>query len=159
MRALSLFLMLFINGGLQAGEVRLMEVSHLDGIYRLEFDAVIAADFDKVYLLVTDHAHLEQLSDIIIESALIEASPDGKAQRRLVMRSCLLLYCVKAIMVEAFEELEEGQEIVIRTVIVPGQSNFKSGGTEWRLSRSGDSGSRIRFNSVEEPDFWLPPVI
>jgi hypothetical protein len=47
----------------------------------------------------------------------------------------------------------------IQADIVPEESDFLSGYVRWLVTSSASGGSRIQYESVIEPDFFIPPVI
>jgi len=138
------------------GEIHHIDVQYKRGVYKLEFDATINADHESVYAVVTDYDNLDRLSAALVDSALISSPEDQTKRRRLVMKACVLIFCFKAKMVEKIEEI--GKEIILMTII-PEESDFRSGNTEWRLTSINEEQSRIQFKSTEEPDFWIPPLI
>ncbi len=139
-----------------AGEIQSSSISYQQGVYKLAIDVIIDAQFEAVYGIVTDYERLHRLSKSFIESALIEtAEPDTK-RRRLVLRSCILFFCFKLIIVEDIQEV--GQEVILMTM-VPEQSDFKSGKTQWHVTALADGRSRIQLYCDVTPGFWVPPLI
>lgn len=153
---LAIILLIAFNQSLSAGQVNHSSVDYKAGVYSLSLDVEIDAAFEIVRLIVTDYASLDQLSNMLIESAMI-SSPDDKLKRRLlVVRTCILFFCRNVRMVEEIEEV--GSDVII-TTIIPEQSDFKSGQTRWTLTELDDHRSRIELNGIQEPDFWIPPLI
>jgi hypothetical protein len=152
---LALLLLVVCNQTASAGEVHASNVAYADGVYRLAFDVVIDAELDAVLAIVTDYERLERLSEMLIESTLIETPAGAPLRRMLVARTCLLIFCRSLRVVEDIEAAEN----VIVTTIVPEQSDFRSGGTRWVLTALDERRCRIEFTGVEEPDFWIPPVL
>ena len=119
-------------------------------------DVILNADKDKVYAVVTDYEHLNRISEVLVESALLSEPGAVPKRRKLVIESCVVVFCFKIDMVEDVEEI--GNEKIIAT-IVPELSDIKYGKTEWLVTATEDGRSRIRFHGEEEPGFWIPPVI
>ncbi len=149
-------LILIIFQPVQAGEIQRAEIHYQDGVYIMQFDVIIHAQFENVLAIVTDYQNMDRLSESFIESALIHSSDETKKRRRLVMRICVLFFCTKITFVEDMQEIHKG--IIIATII-PEQSDFKSGRAEWRVTSVGNNQSRIQLYFEEEPGFWIPPVI
>jgi len=137
------------------GEVRQAAVQHEDGVYILALDVMLSAPFEAVYAIVSDYDRLYRISEVLVETRLLPDAGDGLRRRRLVTRTCILIFCFTARMVETVQE--SGNAIFTR--IVPGESDFKSGRTEWHVLPLDARHSRIRLYSELEPDFWIPPFI
>lgn len=153
---LAIIMLIAFNQSLSAGQVNHSSVDYKAGVYSLSLDVEIDAAFETVREIVTDYANLDQLSNMLIESAMI-SSPDDKFKRRLlVARTCILFFCRNVRMVEDIEEV--GSDVII-TTIIPEQSDFKSGQSQWRLTELDNQRSRIEFKGTQEPDFWVPPLI
>lgn len=137
-----------------ANETVQASASHEHGSYHLQLEAEIEADFARVYALVTDFDHMSRLNPAILESAAL-AAPDGE-RRRFRLRSCILFYCLKARVTERIERV--GGEVIIATV-VPEESDFSAGRSEWRLTPVAAGRTRIRLETEVTPSFWVPPLI
>ena len=150
-------MVLFLAGQvINAGEINDSHVDYTDGVYSLTFDVVIDADLQTVRSIITDYADIAELSDLFIHSEILETADDTGLRRLLVARACMLFFCRDMRVVEEIEE-HTGDEII--TTIIPGESDFKSGTTHWRLSEHAPGKTRIEFHGDEEPDFWVPPFL
>jgi hypothetical protein len=119
----------------------------------------VHGDKETIYRIATDYERLSQLSDIIIKSGLIERyDEDGDkiTRRKLLTKTCVLFFCFVATLVEDVTEFGNG---IIRTIIIPEESNFIYGNAEWEILVSDQSHSIINFNSRFKPDFWIPPLV
>ncbi len=154
LRVLSVWFLLFSQPA-WAGDIQSMEVEYENGVYRLDFDVIIDADLEAVRAIVSDYNQLSRLTDILIESTVLPSPDPDLIRRRMVTRACLLFFCMEAVAVEDVREMG----IFILTTIIPEQSDFKSGTTEWQLTESDNGKSRITFHGEQEPAFWLPPVV
>lgn len=158
-RGMSRLILLLCLGwplGLRAGEVQHGTVEHRDGFYILELDVVLDTGLDGVYAIVSDYDGLRRISDAIVEAVRLDSPNPAGIRRRLVIRTCILLFCFKGSLVE---DVEESGRDLITTTIVPELSDFKSGRSEWRLAALEDGRSRIQLYSELEPGFWIPPVV
>jgi hypothetical protein len=150
------FLLLFFVGHACGGEIRQASVQYADGVYHVEFDALVYAGQPEIYTLLTDYNHLYRLNDTIKESAVI--SEQGKLARKYRMRlqSCILFFCRSVVMVE--DVVENGQDQVT-TTIDPAQSDFSTGQSTWSILPAGTGLTSIRLSRNLVPAFWVPPVI
>ena len=138
-----------------AGEVQHAGVWRSDDVYYLDLAASIDADLDTVYRIATNYNELEQVSNLLLETDLIN-SPAAEGKRLHVLaRSCFLIFCFKVRVVNDLAETDH----TIHAAIVPALSDFKSGSTTWKFQRLDDNNSRMQVTGELVPDFWIPPVI
>jgi len=140
----------------EAGSVHSSDVQYNDGVYTVEMDMEIGAHVQPVRAIITDHANIHQVSELLIKSTLLDAPREGGIRRRLVSKICILFFCVELVVVEDVEEV--GQNTVLTTV-VPEMSDFRSGNSRWQIQSLDEMNSLLRFRYNIEPDFWIPPVI
>jgi len=120
-------------------------------VSQLTIDAPRPAVFD----ILADYDGFERVSSIFEESHFIQRDENGEGLVYTRMRDCLLFFCKT---IERVETLELDPPSRIVTVVVPEQSDVRSGETRWILTDN-DSGTDIRHEMDMEPDFWVPPVI
>jgi hypothetical protein len=150
-----LLALLFATLDLPAGEIQHAKVQHKKGVYILELDVVVASRYEPVLALVTDYEHLNRISEVLIETSLISEANAEIKRRRLVVKTCILVFCFTARMVEDVWEKEN----TIITKIIPELSDYKFGKTEWRVERVDAAHSRITLYCELEPSFWIPPLV
>jgi hypothetical protein len=68
----------------------------------------------------------------------------------------VLVFCFDLYFVEDVEEFEDG---AITTTVVPEESNFRRGYSNWRIESISATTTRISVEAEHEPEFWIPPVI
>ena len=158
---LRLCLLLFFCAGclVHAGDIKQAEVQYEAGHYMLAINSVIDVQMNHVRPLVTDYDQLTRLNDALIESALLVDSGNGQKRRRLVWRSCVLVFCFTVTLVEDVIESEDGNVLTIVTTIDPSQSDFTYGETRWLIVGEPDQRTRIQLNGDYIPSFWVPPVV
>ena len=139
----------------QAGEIQSASVTHQDGVYTVTFDALVFAPQVQVYRLMTDYAHLHELSDSIVESGIIQSVSRLQHQTRLLLHTCILFFCQE---MELTEDINTNGRDQIDARVIPEQSDFKSGTSHWLITPVNE-GARLALNRQLEPDFWIPPVI
>jgi hypothetical protein len=148
-----------ISAVVTSGDIEESSISSLNGEYQIHLSVRVKGDRATIYRIATDYEQLERLSDIIIESGLIERhDQDGKkiVRRKLLTKTCVLFFCFLATLVEDVTEESDG---IIRTIIIPEESNFIYGDAEWEILDSDQTHSLIKFNSRFKPDFWIPPLV
>jgi len=156
---LSVFLLLGAGRGVLAGEIRHSESNYRNGEYNIEIAVLIEGDMETVYGITTDYNQMSRLNRIIRESELIGREYRNGIEvvrRKLVTRTCILVFCFNATLVEDTWEPEYG---VIKTVFVPEESDFEYGESEWQMVRIDETHTLINYHSRFKPDFWIPPLI
>ena len=144
------------GGNVYAGEVQHISVEYKDGVYFVEFDALVFAEQPRIYALLTDYGHLYRLNDTITESSVISSKSDPVIKCRLVLHSCILFFCHDAVMVENVQE--NGRDEVIASVD-PVMSDFSSGQSVWKIFSAGSGLTSIKLRRHLKPLFWVPPII
>ena len=147
--------LVFLSANAFAGKIEHASVAHKDGVYTLALSVLIAARLDPVHKIVTDYDELHRISDTLIETKRLSEPDAEEIQRRLVVRTCVLVFCFTATMTE---DVVEGDDAII-TTIIPEHSDYKSGETRWEVSAVDETHSRISLFCELEPDFWIPPVV
>jgi len=131
-----------------------ISVSENDGVYSIYITADINAAEDYVKYVLTDYVHVYRLSDSVIESKVL-SSDDKAAVVQSRVLCCIPVFCKEVIRVDEIRELESGQ---LQAVILPAQSDFKSGKAIWEIEANGDK-TRLTYRAYIEPDFFIPPVL
>ncbi|MGK0298962.1 MAG: hypothetical protein ACI9XC_002587 [Gammaproteobacteria bacterium] len=142
-----------------SGDIEVASVTNHEGECQVHLSVRVSGDKETIFRIATDYEQLARLSDIIIESGLIERfDQDGNKipRRKLLTKTCVLFFCFFATLVEDVTEVGNG---IIRTIIIPEESNFIYGNAEWEILASDQSHSIINFNSRFKPDFWIPPLV
>ena len=139
-----------------AGEIKYAKAEHEGNVYRLNLTMDVEAGQEDLVALLTDHENFHQLSAVMIESGLVPDAPEDTTRRRLVVKTCIVFFCFKVVMVEDVEQLPEGRLVA---VMVPEGSDFISGRAEWHVKPLGPDRSEIVYSFDLQPDFWVPPAI
>lgn len=139
-----------------AGEVNHVEARHEHGVYAVDLEMVLDAAMEQVQAIVMDSDGLHRLSSAIVESRRLSPTATAAERRRVVYRSCFLIYCFNAVIVEEIRFPAAGTML---TIVDPAESDFLGGESEWELSQAGANQTRIRFHSELKPRFWVPPVV
>ena len=139
-----------------AGEIKSANVQHKGNDYRLDLVMQVEVGREGIVALLTDHENFKQLSEVMIESGLVQDAPEDKTRRRLVVETCIVFFCFKVVMVEDLELFPDGR---LLAYMVPEESDFKYGRTEWQIEPLGPARSEINYSFHLQPDFWVPPAI
>ncbi len=139
-----------------AGEIKYAKAEHEGKEYRLNLTMEVDAGQEDLVALLSDHDNFHQLSAVMSESGLVPDGPEDATRRRLVVKTCIVFFCFKVVMVEDVEQFPEGRLVA---VMVPEQSDFKSGRAEWHVKPLGPDRSEIVYSFSLQPDFWIPPGI
>lgn len=157
MRAAGLTLCLLVSGpAAGAGVVNLVEAVHDNGRYLVNLDVEVDADLERVRAIALDHDGLHRLSSAIVESRRLPPTAAEPERRRIIYRSCFLIHCINAIIVESVQTPDPGR---ILTFVEPDLSDFLSGHGTWELTSLGPGRTRVHMTSELEPRFWVPPVV
>ena len=140
---------------LKSGSLPEIEIIEQGGVYQIKAVAKIKAPAHYVRYVLTDYKHIYRLNPSIIESELLKCDDDGSVSVRIKVIGCAAYFCEELTRVEKVKLLPSGD---IYTVIDPGQSQFKSGQTHWRIKTQGDY-SQVTYISDMEPDIFIPPVV
>ncbi|MCK4743394.1 MAG: SRPBCC family protein [Sulfuriflexus sp.] len=147
--------LLFVNILANAGDIIEAKVEHKDKQYFVTLEAVINADTQRVYKILTDYENLTRLSDSIKESRLIYSLSDTDHRVHVTTKACVTFFCKSIRQVQNVEELPN---MVIITTSLPSKSDVDYAHARWKLE-SEDGLTRIYFNSDLKPSFWIPPLI
>jgi hypothetical protein len=122
--------------------------------YQVQMTFSVAASVGQVIAVLTDYGFPDRLDPDVTRREVI--SRDGEITRvRTEARGCVFIFC-KDIAFTLDVTVVEGD---IRADIVPDESDFRSGYFQWSVSSSASGDSYIVFESVMEPDFYIPPLI
>ena len=153
--SVTFFLVLF-STLLSAGEIKSAQVKHEGKDYWLNLTLQLEAGQEGMLALLTDHENYKQLSGVMIESVVLEGAPGNATRRRLVVKTCVAFFCFKVRMVEDVEQLPDGRVVA---TILPEESDFDYGRTEWQVIPLGPNRSEINYRFHLQPGFRVPPAI
>jgi hypothetical protein len=137
-----------------AGEVLDSYVGTHEDHFLLRIDMLIDADTERVRQLLTDYAHLDQLSQSITRSEVLESQPPNY-RIRVTTDGCILFFCRELVQVQDVTELNDGYILV---TVVPEMSDFSYSRNMWRIRKQNDD-TRVTYSSDLVPGFWIPPLI
>ena len=140
--------------GTGATDMLMLRISESEQRYRIEASFMVNAPLGVVRALLTDYAQLHKLSPSILESEVVDAPTPTQARVRTRIRACVLIHC------QTLQRVEEVRMSPTRlvAVIVPEQSDFAAGRTEWLLTPVQDS-VRVDYRAQINPGFRLFPLV
>lgn len=139
-----------------AAQIHKLDIERDSGRYSLYADTFLDAPPDEIFDVLLDYERFNRISGVYKEFGYLEPAADGTPIVFTRMEGCLMrIYCVSMRRTERLEAERPGH---IRTVTLPEQSDFKYSESEWTLEPQG-AGTRMIYELVMEPDFWVPPVI
>lgn len=130
-------------------------VNHHQGEYTLQMNLQVSGEVQPVIDILTDFDHLDVLSSAIESSRFLETDPEGASLVQTVVSGCILFFCKTMERVEKVIITDNGR---ITAEVIPEQSDFTYGQSEWVISRLGDEVS-IRYQARLVPKFSVPPGI
>jgi carbon monoxide dehydrogenase subunit G len=140
--------------GARTAEVLMLQISESDQQYRIRASFLVDAPLAVVHALLTDYEQLPRLSPSILESEVVDAPTPTQARVRTRIRACVLIYCQT---LRRVEEVRASPRRLV-AVIIPEQSDFAAGRTEWLLTPQEDS-VRVDYRAQLEPGFQLFPLL
>lgn len=152
---IALPILLAIKSSAFAADADDISVIEKDGVFHISVIVEIAATEEYVRQVLTDYVQINRLSDSVIESKVLESPIDGKVHVQLLAQYCILIFCREVIRVEEISVLESGD---LRAVILPEQSDFRSGIAVWKILSMGQS-TRLSYIASIEPGFFIPPFL
>ena len=138
-----------------AATLEFVVVTYESGRYALEAEAYMDAPRESIFAVLMDYDRMGRLSSAYKEYGFLDPAPDGTPVVFTRMEGCVLVFCRSLRRVERLEGNAPGY---IRTVMLPAESDFSYGISEWWLEPEAE-GTRVVYHLELEPDFWVPPVI
>jgi Polyketide cyclase / dehydrase and lipid transport len=158
MRAFGGWLALFLTLATPAARAAVIadaDVKQNGDHYRVTFDVRVDAPLSKVRALLTDFAHLDRLSDTIIDDRVLDAGPGG-TRLRLAFRACVLVVFCRTILKTSDVRTDDRGDILF--TIVPAESDFGAGSETWHFEGDG-AATQLQYRADFAPTFFVPPVI
>lgn len=154
LRLLAALLLSAIPPAIQAADLLGLAIREAGNRYRIEASFVVEAPLARVRALLTDYERLPSLSPSILASEVLPAPAADTATVRTRIRACVLIHCQ---IVQRVEDVRVSPTRLV-AVIVPEQSDFAAGRTEWQLTPQQDA-VRVEYRAQLEPGFEVFPLI
>ncbi|VAW97120.1 hypothetical protein MNBD_GAMMA23-1271 [hydrothermal vent metagenome] len=149
------FFLLVQSPSIQAGQIIKAFVDQQGEHFLINLEMQLDAPKNIVYQLLTDYAHLHQLSDSIQSSKILHASP-RTTKIKMVSEGCILFFCQTITQVQNVHELDNGY---IHIHVEPALSNLKINTQLWHIEALDKNRTRVHYSADIVPDFWIPPLI
>jgi len=153
--ALILLLSLGHAGGLAAAELISLEVGHEGETFTVRLEMKLDVTAEHVHQVLTDYHQLHRLHPSIVESRILPSPGGGYSRVFTRMESCVLFFCSEITRVEDVYQSASGDLLAI---IVPEQSDFKTGTAVWRMAEHGKY-TVLVYEASMQPDIFIPPMI
>jgi hypothetical protein len=135
--------------------IRMLEVTRRDDTYVVNFDVLLATAPAVAQAILSDYKNWPRLAENMSKPTLVETFADGRQRIRLSFRSCVLFLCKT---IEQVKDIEIRPDGDIVSIMVPGDSDFRSGREHWQFDLQYGQ-ARVRYHAELVPGFALPPVI
>jgi hypothetical protein len=124
------------------------------GVFRIQFEARLAATVADVAAVLGDYAGYGKLDFRIRRVELLGSQTDGAVLMRTLIHACAGVFCRT---VERVERVKTAPDSLVAEVI-PERSDIRRGvaRTSWQQQ---DAGTVVRYEAEFEPDFWVPGFI
>jgi len=134
-----------------AATVESVTVENQDGRYSVSMRVLVAVSATDAYNVMTDFEALPQVNPTVV---MVERLSENRLHTLVEM--CISLFCREIEQVQQFQT-ETNKTLQMR--IIPEESDFRYGIAQWRFSPITENSSRLEFDAVLEPNFWIPPLI
>ena len=139
-----------------AAEFDAIDVRRDDGVYIVHAEARINAGIDAVRAVVTDYNHMHWITGAVLKAKTLERPEPGIAVVFVRSRACFSIFCKTIEQVQRVDARERGR-IVFETLA--GRGDLKRGHSIWQLTAIDVHETRVTWDMLMEPDFWVPPLI
>jgi len=139
----------------QAAEIRHLEVTREQQLYRIHLEARIAAPTRELWTALTDYPNLHRLSPAIKSSQVLGTDPDGGQRVHTLSQVCVWIFCRDLEHVQRFRSPGPRR---LEAHSVPELSDFSFGVSHWTLVPQ-PRGTRLEFSARLQPAFEVPPLL
>lgn len=122
--------------------------------YQVQMTFGTTASAHQILAVLTDYGFPDRLDPEVTKREVISRHR-GVTRVRTEIRGCVFIFC-KDIGFTLDVTVVAGN---IQADIVPDESDFRFGYFHWSVTSSDNGGSYIVFESVMEPDFFIPPLV
>ncbi len=130
-----------------------LNVTKEGDVYQVQMTFDVAARPAHVVEVLTDFQNPHRLSPDVTGREIISRE-DGVTRVHTELRGCLLFFCRNLEMTQDVTSVAD----TVLAVIVPGQSDFRSGRWLWTITAINEGTSHVAFEASMEPDVFIPPL-
>lgn len=138
-----------------AGTVRSISVQHRKSSYSVDLKMTIDAPRQAVYRVLTDYSRLPRINPAIRYARVLPTPPGQPTQVKSRVHLCVAFFCRN---MDEVQKMYTSPPDRLRAVMIPAESDFKSGTAAWSLSPEGRH-TLLHFHADVTPAFWVPPLI
>ncbi len=131
-----------------------LRIEKRDRAYLIRMSFEVPANTYQVRSVITDYRDPARLSSVVRKREIISRE-GGVVRVATEMRGCALFFCKTMKLVQDVVESEDS----VRADVVPDGGDFRSGYLLWLIVGEESGRSRVVFEAVMEPDFFVPPLI
>jgi Polyketide cyclase / dehydrase and lipid transport len=148
---------LLVPGAMLAVEFDDLTATNEGKRYWVHAEGVIDAPFDEVLAAIVDFPNLTALSDTILESELLDETPDegDGAVVRTRIKFCVLLICSRATQIQVVTQPRVGEVV---SIAIPERSDIQELTQRWTITAVGEQTHLIFEMEVFNEEF-IPPLI
>ncbi len=123
-------------------------------VYHAQLSFNVTSSVDQVTAVLTDYDHPDRLTPDVTNRTVVSRQ-NGITRVRTEIHSCVVLFCKHLTLTQDVTVLAG----TIQADIVPEESDFRPGYVHWLVTSNTSGGSHIQYESVIEPDFFIPPLV
>lgn len=138
-----------------AAEMRSIDVQYESGRYSVVSVVWFDAGIDETFEVFKTWDYSTQFSSAVVEAKDLDPDSSGRPGYYIVNRGCVLFFC-KSMVRQGYVEVQHNQDL--RAVANPQVSDFRLFEENWKFVEESD-GTRVRYELLMEPGFWVPPAI
>ena len=154
-RAFLLFILPLFCCASDAGEIKELSVSEVNGEYCIRIDTVLEAPARYVYNIITDYKHAYRINPAITE---VELLPSGHNEVVRVRNHSEQKVGPLTFQIDWVGDITESRLGELKVTTISELSSFESGSAIWEIYPQGER-TRVRHESSLNPKFIIPPVI
>ena len=139
-----------------AAEIQRVSVNYKDGQFYMAMDVLLDTTPERAFTVMTNYTALGKINDAVEQSQLLKTFSTLKHRVKTITVVCVLWICEKITQVQ--DMVKNPQTLQLHAELTADSPDFESGHAEWHFSAH-PKGTRMIFNSVIEPSFWIPPLI
>ena len=137
-----------------AVEIDDVQISQKGRVYRAQLTFDVTASVDQVASVLTDYEHPNRLTPDVTGREIV-GRQNGVTRVRTEIHSCVVFFCKNITLTQDVTVVAGA----IKADIVPEESDFRSGYLLWSITSGDLGGAHIQYESVIEPDFFIPPLV
>lgn len=149
------WLLILSNAQGLAATIDALEVERVGKRYVMTMDARLNCVADRAYKIFVDYRQLPRIHPSIISAVREPGAPAGAQRLHSKIELCFLGFCR---VLDQVQDMYREPPEHLKAIVLPERSNLRYGTANWRIWDDGGE-TRMQFEAVMEPDFWVPPLI